>query len=267
MAASSNTLFEQCLAPIFSRLIDGDALLEFRNSIDWPSATAAFTDPDLTYPAYYRDHNFHGVQGGYLSIDAAVTYDPITRYVLPPNETWIRESLVRAIRGTPQRILDLACGTGTTTLMLKQRFPNAAVVGLDLSPQMLVVCDGKAQDQKLDVTFCQGNAMDTGLDAESFDVVCTTLLLHETPISVAKTILQESLRLLRPGGQVLILDGNQKTLRAIDWLSNIFEEPFIREYAQGSVDAWLGAAGFESVRTEDVFWLNQLSYGRKPATA
>ncbi|MGB5974932.1 MAG: methyltransferase type 11, partial [Nodosilinea sp.] len=56
----------------------------------------------------------------------------------------------------------------------------------------------------------------------------------------------------------------QRTLRATDWLSDIFEEPFIRDYAQGSTDAWLGHAGFEAVRTEDVFWLNQLSQARKP---
>jgi hypothetical protein len=30
------------------------------------------------------------------------------------------------------------------------------------------------------------------------------------------------------------------------------------------VEAWLGWAGFETVRSEEVFWLNQLSYGRKP---
>jgi len=81
---------------------------------------------------------------------------------------------------------------------------------------------------------------------------------------VTKAILRESFRLLSPWGQVLILDGNQKTLRNADWLSNIFEEPFIREYSQGNMDAWLGHAGFETVRTEDVFWVNQLSYGRKP---
>ena len=265
--AASKTLFEQFLAPIFGRLIDGDALLEFRNSIDWPTATAAFADPAVNYPTYYKENNFHGIRDGYLTVDAAVTYDPITKYVLPPNETWIRESLVKAIQGKPQRILDLGCGTGTTTLMLKRRFPEAEVVGLDLSPQMLVVCDRKAKDANLDIIFRQGNAMETGLEAESFDVVCATLLFHETPTPVAQTILQESLRLLKPDGQVLILDGNQKTLRAVNWLSDIFEEPFIREYAQGSTDAWLGAAGFEAVRTEDVFWLNQLSRARKPVAA
>ena len=264
MTPPAKTLFEQYLAPIFSRLIDRDAILRLRDSIDWPSAIASFTNPQVVYPDYYKTSNFHGVKQGYLNLDAALTYDPITQYVLPPNETWVRDSLVKAVHGAPRRILDLGCGTGSTTLMLKRRFPEAEVVGLDLSPQMLVMADHNARDARLDITLRHGNAMVTGLPESSFDVVCATLLFHETPPAVAKTILRESFRLLTPGGQVLILDGNQRTLRATEWLSNIFEEPFIRDYSQGNVDAWLGSAGFEAVRTEDVFWLNQLSYARKP---
>lgn len=264
MAPQSKTLFEQFLAPIFSHLVDRDALLRLRDSIDWEAGVAEFTNPQVVYPNYYKVSNFHGIKNGYLNVDAALTYDPITQYVLPPGETWVRESLVKAINGEPRRILDLGCGTGTTTLMLKHRFPDAEVVGLDLSPQMLVMADYKAQAAAVDVAFRHGNAMATGLPAASFDVVCATLLLHETPPAVAKTILSEAFRLLTPGGQMLVLDGNQRTLRTADWLSTIFEEPFIRDYGQGNVDAWLGYAGFEQVRTEDVFWLNQLSYGRKP---
>ena len=264
MATPSKTLFEQFLAPIFSHLIDRDALVRLRDSIDWEAGVAEFTNPQVIYPNYYKTSNFHGVKNGYLSTDAALTYDPITQYVLPPGETWVRESLVKAIQGVPRRILDLGCGTGTTTQMLKRRFPGAEVMGLDLSPQMLVMADHKARAAAVEVTFRHGNAMATGLPAAAFDVVCATLLFHETPPAVAKTILAEAFRLLTPGGQLLVLDGNQRTLRATDWLSTIFEEPFIRDYSQGNVDAWLGYAGFEAVRTEDVFWLNQLSSARKP---
>lgn len=267
MAPPSKTLFEQYLAPLFGQLIDRDALLQFRNRIDWETATAAFTNPQVTYPDYYQNSDFHGVANGYLSVDAAITYDPITQYVLPPNEIWVRQSLVSAIQGKPRHILDLGCGTGTTTRRLKQRFPAATVVGLDLSPQMLVVADYKAQAEALDITFRHGNAMETGLPTASFDVVCATLLFHETPQAVAKAILQEGFRLLRPGGQVLVLDGNQPVLRTIDWLNTIFEEPFIRDYGQGNLDAWLGFAGFGRVRTEAVFFLNQLSTACKPLSS
>ncbi|MGF1568107.1 MAG: class I SAM-dependent methyltransferase [Nodosilinea sp.] len=264
MATQTKTLFEQFLAPVFERLIDRDAIARFRDSIDWETALEEFTNPQVIYPDYYKTSNFHGIKNGYLTLDAALTYDPITQYVLPPAETWVRESLIKAIQGSPRRILDLGCGTGTTTLMLKQRFPQAEVIGLDLSPHMLVVADQKAKTAGLDLQFRHGNAAATGLPATAFDVVCATLLFHETPPAVAKTILRESFRLLSPGGQVLILDGNQKTLRAVDWLNTIFEEPFIRSYSQGNVDAWLGFAGFEAVHTEDVFWVNQLSSAQKP---
>ncbi|RZM76077.1 class I SAM-dependent methyltransferase [Leptolyngbya iicbica] len=264
METQSQSLFEQFLAPLFGSLIDKEALLRLRNSIDWEAEMAAIAHPQVTYPDYYQTSQFHGVKNGYLNIDAAITYDPITQYVLPPSETWVRESLVHAIQGSPRRILDLGCGTGTTTLMLKRRFPQAKVVGLDLSPQMLIMAQRKAQAAGLDITFRHGDAMQTGLDATSFDAVCATLLFHETPPTVAKAVLRESFRLLRPGGQMLVLDGNQATLRQLDWLSNIFEEPFIREYRQGNLDAWLGYAGFTTVRTQNVFMLNQLSTARKP---
>ncbi|NEQ44954.1 MAG: class I SAM-dependent methyltransferase [Leptolyngbya sp. SIOISBB] len=264
MTTQSKSLFDQFLAPLFGQLMDKEELLRVRNSIDWDAETGAIANPHVTYPDYYQTSRFHGIDNGYLNIDAAITYDPITQYVLPPGETWVRESLVNAIQGSPRRILDVGCGTGTTTLMLKRRFPQTEVVGLDLSPHMLVMAQRKARDARLDVTFCHGDAMATGLDEDSFDVVCATLLFHETPPSVAKAILRESFRVMRPGGQILLLDGNQQTLRTVDWLNTIFEEPFIREYGQGNVDAWLGHAGFETVRTEAIFWLNQLSTAQKP---
>jgi ubiquinone/menaquinone biosynthesis C-methylase UbiE len=265
MATQPKSLFDQFLAPIFQNfLIDRDAILRLRNSIDWEAGIAAFTNPQVIYPEYYKASNFHGIENGYLTLDAALTYDPVTQYVLPPGETWVRESLVKAIQGHPRRILDLGCGTGSTTLLLKQRFPQAEIIGLDLSPHMLVMADYKAKAAQLEITYRHGNAMATGLPDGCFDVVCATLLFHETPPAVAKTILRESFRLLAPGGQMLILDGNQRTLRATEWLNTLFEEPFIHDYGQGNVDAWLRFAGFEAVHTEDVFWLNQLSYARKP---
>jgi ubiquinone/menaquinone biosynthesis C-methylase UbiE len=151
--------------------------------------------------------------------------------------------------------------------MLKQAFAEAEVIGLDLSPYMLVRADHKAQSAGLDIHWRHGNAENTTLASDSFDLVTATLLFHETPPAVSEAILREAFRLLRIGGQVLILDGNQKTLRQLEWLNDVFEEPYIREYAAGSVDAWMGAAGFAAVQTQDVWWTNQVTSGIKPITA
>ncbi|MBO3464124.1 methyltransferase type 11, partial [Aetokthonos hydrillicola CCALA 1050] len=70
-----------------------------------------------------------------------------------------------------------------------------------------------------------------------------------------------------PGGQVVILDGNQKTLRQLDWLNDVFEEPYIREYAASSLEASMGAAGFAKVLTQDVWWISQVNSAVKPILA
>lgn len=258
-----NTLFERFLAPVFGLLIDREALKRYRDSKDWEAEADRFRQPSLHYPAYY-ERNFHGINKGYLSIDAAVTYDPVTQYVLPPNEDWVRRGLLERIRCQPRRILDLGCGTGSTTLLLKKAFPQAEVIGLDLSPYMLVVAADKAEQAKLDIQFRQGNAEQTGFPDASFDLVTASLLFHELPPLIACNVLQEAFRLLKPGGEALILDGNQSTLLQTDWLTQVFEEPYIKDYAAGSVDDWMTTAGFGEVSTEEVWWVNQVTRGLKP---
>lgn len=264
MAARKDTLFETYLAPVASLLIDREELLQIHRSIDWPQAIVPFTDPDLVYPEYYATAPFHGIGKGYLTPDAATTYDPVTRYALPPHEGWVRHGLIEAISYPPRRILDLGCGTGSSTLLLKQTFPEAQVIGLDLSPYMLLMAERKAKDQQIRIEFIHGMAEDTGFESDSFDLVTASLLFHELPPRISRAVLQEGYRLLKPEASVLILDGNQRTLRSTQWLSEIFEEPYIQDYAQGSLDAWLGAAGYENVRTSDHWVIHQISVGTKP---
>ena len=264
MAVTQNTIWSQFLQPIYELLVDGEALKKLYESIDWDKESDRLKNPNLVYPHYYSSQNFHGIKKGYLNPSAAVSYDPVTQYALPPNETWVRQELVNAIGGQPRKILDLGCGTGSTTLMLKQAFPKAEVIGLDLSPYMLIMAEYKANKAGLDIQWLHRKAEATGFPENNFDLVTASLLFHETPPFISQQILQESFRLLIPGGQVIILDGNQKTLRHTTWLTEIFEEPYINDYAEESVDAWLGAVGFASIRTEDVWLTNQISRGLKP---
>ncbi|MUG93891.1 methyltransferase domain-containing protein [Scytonema sp. UIC 10036] len=264
MAVRQDTIWERFLSPVVRLLIDEQGLQRYAESVDWEKESDRYRRADVTIPTYYTSQNFHGIKRGYLNPGAAVTYDPITQYVLPPNETVVRQALIDAIQVQPRRILDLGCGTGSTTLMLKQAFPQAEVIGLDLSPYMLVRASHKAQNAGLEISWRHGNAERTSFPDASFDLVTASLLFHETPVAVSQAILREAFRLLVSGGQVLILDGNQKTIRQLDWLNNVFEEPYIQEYAAGSIDAWMGAAGFGSVQTQDVWWINQVTSGIKP---
>ncbi len=260
-----NTLFERFLAPFFSTfLLDEQALRRLKESVDWQQETERLQRSDLEYPNYYRTSPFHGIKDGYLTADAAVTYDPITQYVLPPGEAIVRQALIDAVQVSPQRILDLACGTGSITLMLKQAFPQAEVIGIDLSPYMLFMAERKAKQANQQIQFLHLDAARTELAEASFDLITAALLLHETPPAVSQSILHESYRLLKTGGEMLILDGNQQTLRSTPWLTEIFEEPYIKAYADGSLDSWMGRAGFGRVQTSTLWWIHQITRGVKP---
>lgn len=267
MAVGQGTIWERFLSPIVRSFINEEELQRYAKSIDWEKESDRFRRLDVRIPAYYSAQNFHGIKGGYLNSGAAVTYDAVTQFVLPPNEVVVRQGLIDRIRVKPRRILDLGCGTGSTTLMLKQAFPQAEVIGFDLSPYMLVRAKDKANKAGLDMKWRHGNAEKTGFPDASFDLVTASLLFHETPPAVTQAILCESFRLLAVGGEMVVLDGNQKTLRSLDWLNNVFEEPYIRDFAAGNLDAWMGKAGFEAVQTDDLWLVNQITRGVKPLKA
>ncbi|MBH8564401.1 methyltransferase domain-containing protein [Nostoc sp. CENA67] len=267
MAVHQNPMWENFLSPMVRFLIDEEKWRRYADSIDWEKQSDRLRQPDVIIPSYYDSQNFHGVEGGYLNPQAAVSYDPITQYVLLPNETVVRQALIDAVKVQPRRILDLGCGTGSTTLMLKQAFPQAEVIGLDLSPYMLVRAEDKARRAGLDIRWRHGNAEKTNFRDGAFDLVTASLLFHEIPSVVCQAILRESFRLLVAGGQILVLDGNQKTLHQLDWLNDIFEEPYIREYAAGNLAANISAVGFAAVQTQDVWWVNQVNSGVKPISS
>ena len=247
------------------RLLIGAQNQQLYNNLDWEKSCVAFAQGDLKYPNYYNQ-DFHGIEGGYLTPVAAVTYDAVTAWASPPNETWLRHQLIKQIAGQPERILDLGCGTGSTTILLKQAFPQAEVIGLDLSPYMLVMADRKAQQANERIQWAQGVAEATGLEADSFDLVTASMLFHELPPSKSRAVLREALRLCQPGGQMLVLDGNQKRLRRLQRLTQLFREPYSQMYAAESVETWMQSMGYDTLPTQYLGWIHQINAGFKPLT-
>ncbi|MGK7912365.1 MAG: class I SAM-dependent methyltransferase [Synechococcus sp.] len=263
MAKSS--LFDRVLAPLFGNvLLDLDEIARMRRQIDWEADCDRLADPTVTIPEYYSSQQFHGVPGGYLSMDAALTYDSITRYVMPPSEHWVRQGLLNRVQTHPRRIVDLGCGTGSTTLMLAKAYPDAEVVGVDLSPHMLAMAEYKTKASGCrNVQFRHRPAETTSFPEASVDLVTASLLFHETPVHISRAIVRECYRLLVTGGELLVLDGSQQTLSQTRWLMEIFEEPYIQDFATGNIEDWLADAGFGNVRAESLWGLNQVTRGVK----
>jgi ubiquinone/menaquinone biosynthesis C-methylase UbiE len=105
-----------------------------------------------------------------------------------------------------RRIVDLGCGFGKSTWPLKNAFPEADVIGIDLAAPCLRLAVEKANAQNLDIVFKQADAAATGLADKSADLVTSTMLIHEMPLEALRSAFAEAARLLAPGGLLRFLD-------------------------------------------------------------
>lgn len=103
--------------------------------------------------------NYEGLSKIYDFMMSGVDYEAWADYVL---------SAAKRFGCEPRTILDLACGTGSTTLPLAAR--GAKVTGLDLAPAMLKIAEEKAAEAGLSVDFTEKNMLELDYDHE-FDMV------------------------------------------------------------------------------------------------
>ena len=168
-------------------------------------------DPALELPDWYTDWDIHIQPGGVWRNDAsAETYELGAKLVMlgvNDDYTFHRAFTTTAIpQRTYRAILDMGCGFGKSTWPLKRAYPDAEVTGLDLAAPCLRKARDKANALGLEITFRQGDCQATGLQQGSFDLVTSTMLIHEVPRPALIATLREAARLLSPGGVLRFLD-------------------------------------------------------------
>jgi SAM-dependent methyltransferase len=169
--------------------------------------------PDFVQPDYYVAVDIHQHPGGvwsdemagYVYERGARTTTPLLREDADLHHRFSREVLTRA--GDARRLVDLGCGFGKSSRPFYNQHRELDVTGVELSAPCLTLAARTAdEDQARNVRFRQADAASTGLDAGAYDVVTSTMLLHEMPPSHIERTLQETYRLLVPGGLSIHLD-------------------------------------------------------------
>lgn len=152
----------------------------------------------------------------------------------------------------PQSILDMGCGTGEQTLGYKREFPNARVTGIDCARPFVRFAHGLAESEGLALDFAEMDAGHTDFADQSFDLIVSIIMFHETTRAQVRDILSECWRLLRPGGLVLHLDvpyqpGRMPLIKQVTnhWQVRHNGEPFWTGFAELDMKAEVIAAGFD----------------------
>ena len=193
-------------------------------------------------------------------------YIPALSYrFLTPFYDFIQKYIVRDIRyksllieqakiQAGHHVLDLGCGTGTLAIMAKQTQPKAEVFGLDADPDMLKVAKYKSEQLNAPVKFDVGFTNKLPYPDASFDRILSSIMIHhlKTPDKIITA--QEVHRVLKPGGQLHIIDFGEP----YTWYGKILG-PFLHKFeeANDNIDGKLPKIfGTPGLKTEIVghFW-------------
>ena len=127
---------------------------------------------------------------------------------------WSREVDALDLTGTAQ-VLDLGCGRGAVLLTVARRLTTGKVIGLDAwrakdqsgNTQAATQRNADVENLAARVDLVTGDMRALPFDDASFDLVVSSLALHNIPGDDDRgTALTEALRVLRPGGRLLLAD-------------------------------------------------------------
>lgn len=122
-------------------------------------------------------------------------------------ERSFKQALIKQARVEPNhRVLDLATGTGTLAIWIKQQQPQATVTGVDGDPTILSLASYKAQKTNVSVQFDRALSYDLPYPDAHFDRVFSSLFFHHLTWENKERTARELFRILKPGAELHVAD-------------------------------------------------------------
>ena len=170
-------------------------------------------------------------------------YDPFLRWVVR-EDTFKQRLITAAAIGPQHNVLDLGCGTGTLTLMIKNRHPDAMVYGLDGDAKALTIAHYKAEAADVEIILDKGFSYDLPYPDDTFDRVLSSLVFHHLTHKRKVATLHEVRRILKPGGTLFIVDfGKPATAIGAALVKLVHHAEHIRDHIEGDLVEIIHSAG------------------------
>ena len=173
-------------------------------------------------------------------------YDPLLKWVMR-EETFKLKLIQQASIQPRMKVLDLGCGTGTLTLMIKRAHPTAEVTGMDGDPEVLDIARDKSRGTE--IQWDEGLATSPPYPDSVFDRVVTSLVIHHLATDDKRRTFKEIYRVLKPQGELHVLDfgpPHSSITRIMTKYMRRLEET--ADNFDGLIPLFVTEAGFRSVR-------------------
>ncbi|MEZ5483154.1 MAG: class I SAM-dependent methyltransferase [Porticoccaceae bacterium] len=119
-------------------------------------------------------------------------------------------------------VLDLASGTGTLAVIIKRKFPDVDVVGVEGDAKILQIAQAKSESANVKIEFDQGLATQLPYADSSYDRVFSTLFFHHLGNSDKTRAFAEIFRVLKPGGQLHVADWGNRLMPLCGYCFTLF---------------------------------------------
>ena len=139
--------------------------------------------------------------------DIAGWYDFMNRFLSGGVDVYWRKMAIRQLTDIqPERILDIATGTGDLAIRAARSFPHAQITGIDISTGMLELGRKKIANLLLNkqIQLLEGDSEAINFDDGTFDAV--TVAFGVRNFANLEKGLGEMYRVLKPGGRMVILE-------------------------------------------------------------
>ena len=159
----------------------------------------------------------------------APTYDRLNHILsLSIDKIWRRRVVRKVRRMKPQRVMDLATGTGDLAIQMAKRIPKARIMGVDLSEKMLAVAAEKVRRKGLDdhIALYQGDAEQLDVTDGLLDVV--TIAFGVRNFGNLEQGLSEIFRALRSGGHIVVLEFSTPRNPLIRWAYKLYSNHIMK---------------------------------------
>lgn len=237
--------------------------------------STAIANKDLKYQSYFTS-SIHTYEKGHLNWKQALCHiqasglmcikdimnDKSFKYT--PEETYkfhIVNNISLQLKSMKiENIADFGCGTGDLTHLLAVEYPNAYIVGLDLSPNYLSIAQYKYNDYL--INWIHANMEFSSLETDMYDTVIICYAFHEMVPDAIVGSINEAYRILRNKGKIIIVDMDPEKLPLYPSFIDTCE-PHLKQYRKVRILELLCNSGFINYERINLHKMSSLFVGTK----